>query len=369
MSFRFELRKTDGNARLGRMNLAHGSVDTPVFMAVGTQATVKGLTTVQLRDIGTPIILGNTYHLALRPGDELIAEMGGLHRFMNWDRPILTDSGGYQIFSLAHNLKIDDRGAVFRSHIDGSLLELTPERAMKIQENLGSDIAMCLDECPPFDADDGKRRDAVRRTLVWAERCRAVHGRADQALFGIVQGGLDIGLRAECAQRLCALDFPGYALGGFSVGETPQQMVTALQPTTALLPADKPRYLMGVGRPVDILEAVARGVDMFDCVLPTRNGRNASAFTSTGAIRLRNACHKRDPAPLESDCPCPVCRNHSRAYLHHLFLAGEMLGPILLSMHNLAYYHRLVGEIRQAIEAGCFAEFYRVSLARWGTTL
>jgi queuine tRNA-ribosyltransferase len=366
MTFRFEVLTTDGLARLGRLETPHGTVDTPVFMAVGTQATVKGLTPAQLEEAGVQMVLGNTYHLALRPGDELIAEMGGLHRFMGWERPILTDSGGFQVYSLAASRKIDDRAAVFRSHIDGALLELSPERAVRIQENLGADVAMCLDECPPFETPPEYRREAVRRTIHWAQRCRDAHRRPDQALFAIVQGGTDLELRAGCARALTALDFPGYALGGFSVGETPEQMMTALEPTTALLPADRPRYLMGVGRPEDLLAAVARGVDMFDCVLPTRNGRNASAFTSAGPLRLRNACHRRDPAPLESDCRCYTCRRFSRAYLHHLFLADEMLGPTLLSLHNVAFYSRLLAEARQAIRDRRFAEFCTVRLARWG---
>ena len=334
-------------------------------MAVGTQATVKGLTVDQLAAIGTQVVLGNTYHLALRPGDEVIAELGGLHRFMNWDRPILTDSGGFQIYSLASNLKIDDRGAFFRSHIDGRALELTPEDAVRIQENLGSDIAMCLDECPPFDATPEQHRAAVERTVHWAERCRAAHRRSDQAQFAIVQGGLDLNLRGDCASRLVALDFPGYALGGFSVGETTHQMVTALGPTAALLPKEKPRYLMGVGRPEDLLLAVERGIDLFDCVLPTRNGRNATAFTQAGTLKLRNATHKRDSAPLESGCPCPTCAAYPRAYLHHLFQAEEMLGPTLVSLHNLAYYNRLMTAIRVAIEAGRFAAFRDECIAGW----
>jgi queuine tRNA-ribosyltransferase len=362
MAFRFELLHTDGSARLGRLHTPHGTVETPVFMAVGTQATVKGLTPEQLESIGVSVVLGNTYHLALRPGDEVIAELGGLHRFMGWQRPILTDSGGYQIYSLAASRNIDDRAAVFRSHIDGALLELSPERAVRIQENLGSDIAMCLDECPPNDTEPEYWRQAVRRTIHWAERCRAAHTRQHQALFAIVQGGTDLGLREECARALVELDFPGYALGGFSVGETAEQMVTALAPAAAMLPADRLRYLMGVGRPKDILAAIARGIDMFDCVLPTRNGRNAMAFTRRGTLRLRNACHKRDQAPLESDCGCPTCRHFSRAYLHHLFLADEMLGPMLLSLHNLAYYVRLLSDIRQAIKEGRFATFVQSAL-------
>jgi queuine tRNA-ribosyltransferase len=369
MGLRFSVLQTDNSARLGRLETAHGCVDTPVFMAVGTQATVKGLTPAQLEEIGVQILLGNTYHLALRPGEEVIAALGGLHHFMGWKRPILTDSGGFQVYSLAASRKIDDQGAVFRSHIDGTLLELTPEKAMHIQQNLGSDIAMCLDECPPFETPPDYQREAVRRTIHWAERCRIAHHDAEQALFGIVQGGTNLELRATCAEALRQMDFPGYALGGFSVGETPQQMASALETVAALLPADKPRYLMGVGRAEDILHAVGCGIDMFDCVLPTRNGRNAMAFTAHGPVKLRNACHKRDPAPLESGCQCYTCRTFSRAYLHHLFLADEMLGPILLSLHNVAFYCRLMSELRQAIRDGCFREFCRVSLARWGVRL
>jgi queuine tRNA-ribosyltransferase len=366
MSIRFDLLSADGGARLGVLHTPHGPVDTPVFMPVGTQATVKGLTPQQLADAGARFVLGNTYHLALRPGDALIAELGGLHRFMAWDGPILTDSGGYQVYSLAPTRKITDRGAVFRSHIDGAELELTPERAVAIQENLGADVAMCLDECPPGDTPPDYLRVAVRRTVLWAERCRAAHRRPDQALFGIVQGGVDLDLRAECARALVALDFPGYALGGFSVGETPAQMASALAPCAALLPERKPRYLMGVGRPEDVLAGIAAGIDLFDCVLPTRNGRNAMAFTDGGPLRLRNACHRRDPAPLESGCPCYACRHFSRAYLHHLFLAQEMLGPTLLSLHNVAFYCRLMAEARRAIAEGRFAAFRAVRLARWG---
>jgi queuine tRNA-ribosyltransferase len=369
MAIRFEVLQTDGGARRGRLHTPHGTVQTPAFMAVGTQATVKGLTPAQLEAAGVQVVLGNTYHLALRPGDEVIAELGGLHRFMGWDRPILTDSGGFQVYSLAASRKVDDRGAVFRSHIDGALLELTPERAVRIQENLGADIAMCLDECPPAGTPAEYRREAVQRTVHWAGRCREAHRRPDQALFAIVQGGTDLDLRAECARALVALDFPGYALGGFSVGETPAQMLAALGPTAALLPADRPRYLMGVGRPQDLLHAVRCGVDLFDCVLPTRNGRNASAFTAAGVVKVRNAQHRRDPAPLESDCPCYTCRTFSRAYLHHLFQADEMLGPTLLSLHNVAFYGRLLAEVRQAVGEGRLAELCAVSLARWGEGL
>jgi queuine tRNA-ribosyltransferase len=366
MSIRFKLLATDGAARRGWLQTAHGVIQTPVFMPVGTQATVKGLTPDQLRAAGAQIVLGNTYHLALRPGADVIAELGGLHRFMGWDGPILTDSGGFQIYSLAPTRKIDDHAALFRSHLDGTLVELTPERAVSIQEDLGSDIAMCLDECPPYGTAPDYLRVAVERTIRWAERCRAAHKRSDQALFAIVQGGTDLELRSRCARELMALDFPGYALGGFSVGETETQMHAALAPTAALLPTDRPRYLMGVGTPRDLLLGIRAGIDMFDCVLPTRNGRNGSAFTKEGEVRLRNACHKRDPRPLESDCPCYVCRHFSRAYLHHLFLAKEMLGPTLLSLHNVAFYCRLMAEARQAIEERRFDDFTAVRLVRWG---
>jgi queuine tRNA-ribosyltransferase len=361
----FQLVHQDGAARVGILRTPHGLVDTPVFMPVGTQATVKGLLPEQLEEVGARIILGNTYHLTLRPGDELIAEMGGLRRFMSWQGPILTDSGGFQVYSLALTRKISDHAAVFQSHIDGSKLELTPERAVAIQENLGSDIAMCLDECPPHGATLETMREAVRRTIHWAERCRACKRRTDQALFGIVQGGTDVALRQECAESLIRLDFPGYALGGFSVGENADLMVAALGPSAAFLPRNRPRYLMGVGRPEDIVRAVGCGIDMFDCVLPTRNGRNALAFTMDGPLRMRNAKFKRDSGPIESGCSCYACRRYTRAYIHHLFIAGEMLGPSLLSLHNVAFYCRLMLEIRRAIRAKRYDEYAAVRLARW----
>jgi queuine tRNA-ribosyltransferase len=363
--FSFSLQHRDGEARAGQIATPHGAIETPVFMPVGTQATVKGLTPRMLRETGAQIILGNTYHLALRPGDELIAALGGLHKFMAWDGPILTDSGGFQLFSLATQVKITDHGAKFRSHIDGSPLELTPERAVEIQQNLGSDIAMVLDECPPAGGGPAVIRTAVTRSIRWAERCQKHHTRADQALFAIVQGGTDLALREVCARELAAMDFPGYALGGFSVGEGPAAMHAALPHCAALLPTNKPRYLMGVGRPEDLLVGVAAGIDMFDCVMPTRNGRNALAFTDAGAIRLRNAVHRRDPAPVESGCPCYCCANFSRAYLHHLFAADEMLGPTLLSLHNVSFYLRLMVGARRAIAAGTFAAWAAERLARW----
>lgn len=362
---KFSIQQTEGRARRGQLILAHGLVETPIFMPVGTQATVKGLTPQMVRDVGAQIILSNTYHLALRPGDEIIAEQGGLHRFMGWDRPILTDSGGYQVFSLADIRNINDQGVRFRSHIDGTILDLTPERAVKIQENLGSDIAMVLDECPPADASDQTRREAVRRSILWAERCRQAHTRTDQVQFAITQGGLDVGLRKECAAALVAMDFPGYALGGFSVGESPEAMHAVLPECADTLPMEKPRYLMGVGRPEDLLVGIASGIDMFDCVMPTRNGRNATAFTDRGMLHLRNAIHKRDSQPVESGCPCYCCANFSRAYLHHLFRSKEMLGPILLSLHNISYYLRLMEGARKALEQGRFAQFHQERLARW----
>jgi queuine tRNA-ribosyltransferase len=365
MAISFTLQARDGPARAGLLTTPHGPVETPAFMPVGTQGTVKGLTPEMVRAAGARIILGNTYHLALRPGDELIRDLGGLHKFMHWDGPILTDSGGFQVFSLASQVKITDAGASFRSHVDGTPLELTPERAVEIQENLGSDIAMVLDECPPAQSGPEVMRAAVRRSVLWAERCRRHHRRADQALFAIVQGGLDVSLRAECARELVAMDFPGYALGGFSVGEAPEQMHDALPACAALLPVEKPRYLMGVGRPEDLLAGVAAGIDLFDCVMPTRNGRNALAFTADGPVRLRNARHRRDPAPVESGCDCYCCANYSRAYLHHLFAADEMLGPTLLSLHNVAFYLRLMRDARAAIGDGAFAAFRAGRLARW----
>ena len=334
-------------------------------MPVGTLATVKGLTPEQLQQAGAQMVLANTYHLALRPGPDVVAELGGLHRFMCWDGPILTDSGGFQVFSLAPMRKIDDDKVVFRSHIDGSLLQLSPAQAVRIQEQLGADCIMCLDECPPHDAPVEKMRSAVDRTTLWAARCRDAQQRTDQALFGILQGGTDRGLREHSAEGLLPLDFPGYAIGGLSVGEAPTDMYATLDFTVPMLPGDRPRYLMGVGRPVDILEGVLRGLDLFDCVMPTRNGRNATAFTSTGTLKLRNLKHRTDPQPLDAECDCPVCHRFSRAYLRHLFIAGEMLGPILLSWHNIAYYQQMLKKLRLAIVEGRAAEFRAAQLAGW----
>ncbi len=359
-------RDAASRARCGRIRTWHGHVETPIFMPVGTQATVKGLLPDQLRAAGARVLLANTYHLALRPGAETVAALGGLHRMMAWDGAILTDSGGFQIFSLAERVKITDDAATFQSHIDGRLIELTPERAIQIQEQLGADVIMCLDECPTSVGDRAVLQSAVARTSRWAARCKAAHSRADQALFGIVQGGVDLDLRAESATALREIDFPGYAIGGLSVGESHDEMLTVLDATVPLLPDNRPHYLMGVGRPQDIIEAVARGVDMFDCVLPTRNGRNAMAFTADGPIKLRNAAHERSTEPIERGCPCTACTQFSRGTIRHLFQAGEMLGPILLSLHNVAFYLRLMAEIRAAIVAGRFADYRRDTLARLG---
>jgi queuine tRNA-ribosyltransferase len=355
---RFTTLARDGasSARVGRLETPRGTVETPAFMPVGTQATVKGLTPDQVRETGTQMLLANTYHLALRPGEETVAALGGLHSFMGWDGPILTDSGGFQVFSLADRNKITDHGVAFRSHLDGRLLELTPERAVAIQEALGADVAMCLDHCPALPADREEIARAVDRTIAWAQRCKQVHSRLDQSLFGIVQGGAHADLRSRCAEALVGLDFDGYAVGGVSVGESREEVRLALDVTTHLLPADRPRYLMGVGRPQDILNAVATGIDLFDCVMPTRNGRNATCFSDKGLIKLRNAVHRHDRRPIEDGCPCLACRRFSRAYIRHLFLAKEMLGPILASIHNLTYLHRLTRSIREAIESGRFVQ-------------
>ena len=370
-AFRYSLDHADRDtqARVGRWHTPHGTIETPAFMPVGTMGSVKGLTPDQLRQAGVEMVLANTYHLALRPGPDIVAELGGLHRFMGWDGPLLTDSGGFQVFSLAKLTRLDEQQVVFRSHIDGTLLELSPERAVQIQEQLGADCIMCLDECPPHDVPEERLRAAVDRTTRWAVRCRDAQQRSDQALFGIVQGGTNRALRERSAEGLLPLEFPGYAVGGLSVGEIPEQMYATLDWTIPLLPADKPRYLMGVGRPIDLVEAVLRGVDLFDCVLPTRNGRNGMAFTHGGRVRLRNQIYQRDDRPLDPLCSCPVCRQFSRAYLRHLFLVNEMLGPILLSWHNLAYFQGLLSGLRQAIHEDRAGEFRTVQLAGWGNSL
>lgn len=324
-------------------------------MPVGTQGTIKGVDPGRLLETGAQMVLANTYHLALRPGEQTVAALGGLHAFMQWDGPILTDSGGFQVFSLADRLTVNEEGVRFRSHIDGALIEITPERSIAIQKALGSDVAMVFDHVVALPNSRDVIADAMRRSVRWAARCKAVAARRDQALFAIVQGGLDAELRAESATSLVELDFIGYAIGGLSVGETPAEMYAAIDVTAPYLPRDRPRYLMGVGRPIDLLEAIGRGVDLFDCVMPTRNGRNALAFTDAGPVRLRNQQYALDREPLDVTCPCPACR-HSRGYLRHLFQAKEMLGPMLVSIHNLTYYQRLLAAARRAIAEGRFGE-------------
>jgi queuine tRNA-ribosyltransferase len=365
--FGFRLSATDGAARLGEISTAHGTVRTPAFMPVGTQATVKAVHLQAVRATGADIILGNTYHLMLRPGAERIAALGGLHKFMNWPYPILTDSGGFQVMSLASLRKLDENGVTFRSHIDGAMVALSPERAIEVQNLLGADIVMQLDECLKLPATRSEIERAMRLSLRWAERCkRAFEGAAPgRALFGIVQGGDDAALRIENARALVDIGFPGYAIGGLAVGEPQDVMLRIVEETAPSLPADKPRYLMGVGTPEDLIEAVARGIDMFDCVMPTRNGRHGLAFTRYGAINLRNARHAADPRPLDEESPCEAARTHSRAYLHHLTRANEMLGQMLLSEINLAYYQELMAGTRGAIGEGRFAEFRLATQAVW----
>jgi queuine tRNA-ribosyltransferase len=357
---RYEPIATDPatHARRGRVHTPHGSYETPAFMPVGTQGTVKGILPDHLAGTGAQIILGNTYHLMLRPGEQTVAALGDLHRFMAWDGPILTDSGGFQVFSLGDINRIDDEGVTFKSHLDGSTIRLTPERSIAVQNDLGADIIMQFDQCPHGQAPAEVQRAAVERTLRWAEQCLLAHRRpADQGLFGIVQGGTDLSLRARCADRLIELDLPGYAIGGLAVGEGFEAMKAVLAATTPRLPASKPRYLMGVGFPRDIVAAVASGIDQFDCVMPTRNGRNAYAFTAAGAIRLRNAKFSQDRGPIEPGCDCYACRTYPRGAIRHFFFAGEMLGPMLVSLHNLRFYQRLMSDIRRAIERGEFGAF------------
>jgi len=368
MTFSFRLLATDGPARSGELNTPHGIVRTPAFMPVGTQATVKGLAPETVRATGADILLGNTYHLMLRPGAERIAGLGGLHRFMNWPHAILTDSGGFQVMSLSGLRTIDEDCVTFRSHLDGAMVELSPERAIEIQALLGSDIAMQLDECVRLPAERAELERAMQLSLRWAERSKLAfenHGHQGHALFGIVQGGDDAALRTESARRLVDIGFNGYAIGGLAVGEAPEVMRTTVGEVAPMLPADGPRYLMGVGMPQDLLDAVARGIDMFDCVLPTRNGRHGVAFTRYGAINLKNARHAEDPRPLDEESPHAATARYSRAYLHHLAKSGEMLGGMLLSEINLAYYQQLLADARAAIASRHFGEFHAAAIERW----
>ena len=365
LGFAFTVEATDGAARAGTLTTPHGTVPTPLFMPVATAATVKGVDIGRVAETGAGVILANTYHLHLRPGEAVVEQGGGLAKFMGWSGPTLTDSGGFQVFSLAEQVKVTEDGAVFRSHLDGAQVNLTPESAIGIQERIGADIAMQLDHVVALPADRATVAAAMRRSLRWAERSLAARRRPEQAVFGIVQGGLEADLRRESAEALVALGFPGYAVGGLSVGEGPEAMQAALGATMPWLPTDRPRYLMGVGQPQDIVMAVAAGIDMFDCVLPTRCGRTALAYTFAGPVKLKNARHAAEQGPLEEGCPCIACR-HSRSYLRHLFQAGEMLGPVLTSIHNLTFYQRLVARLRAAIVAGRFAETARAVAAVWG---
>src|SRR5689334_3025968 len=361
----FELLKTDASSkgRVGRLTTTHGVVDTPVFMSVGTQGSVKALDPRELREMGTQIILGNTYHLNIRPGLEIIGAAGGLHRFINWPGPILTDSGGFQVFSLATIRKIQAHGVEFRSHMDGALLFLGPKEAMGIQRELGSDIAMVFDDCPPHTSTPRELRAAVERTLRWAAECREQPRAPGQMVFGIAQGGTNAALREECARALVALKFDGYAVGGVSVGEPEPEMLRAIEMTEPFLPIDRPRYAMGLGTPAQLVELVARGVDMFDCVLPTRVARNGTAFTAKGTVSIKAGFNKADWRPIEENCQCFACRNFSRAYLRHLLNVGEILGLRMLSVHNSYMFLKLMADIRAHLAAGTFAQFRREFVA------
>lgn len=364
--FEFRLLHVDphSQARAGTFSTPHGDIPLPAFAPVGTQAAVKAVSPHELRDLGALLILGNTYHLYLRPGADLIAQLGGLHRFMGWDGPILTDSGGFQVFSLAGLRRVDDDGVTFRSHLDGTEHRFTPERAIAIQEQLGADIVMAFDECAePYDR--AYSETALARTHAWAGRCRAAQTRSDQALFGIVQGGVFADLRRESARTLAGLDFPGYAIGGLSVGETKEEMHAMLEVTTPLLPADKPRYLMGVGSPEDLFEGVARGVDLFDCVLPTRIARNGAVLTRRGRLNMRNARYADDPRPIEEGCACYTCRHFSRAYVRHLIKAKEIFGLRLTTLHNLHFMLETMRQIRASILDGSFVALKKEFLADW----
>lgn len=361
---RFELAAADGLARLGRLFTAHGVIDTPAFMPVGTAATVKAMTPDAVALTGAQVVLCNTYHLMLRPGAEAISNLGGLHKFMNWPGPILTDSGGFQVMSLSKLCKMSEKGVVFQSHLDGSRQELTPERAIEIQRLLCADISMVLDECTPFPATEEQAEKSMELSMRWALRSKQAfqerqegHGQEGHGLFGIVQGGVFDELRRRSAAALCDIGFDGYAIGGLAVGEGQATMLKVLAATTLVLPSGKPRYLMGVGKPDDLVSAVALGVDMFDCVIPTRSGRTSQAFTRQGALNLRNAKHAADPNPMDDRCSCPACAGYSRAYLHHLVKAGEILGAMLLTWHNLHYYQDLMKDMRAAIKAGVFSAF------------
>lgn len=365
MDFDITAQDAGSAARAGRLKLRSGTVATPAFMPVGSRGSVRGVTTPQLRECGVQMLLANAYHLALRPGAECVAEVGGLHAFMGWDGPLLTDSGGYQVFSLAAHRHVSDEGVRFRSPVDGAELFLGPRECMDIQGLLGADVAMVLDQCPPYPCSRSLAETAVERTLRWSAACKQFHNREDQALFGIAQGSVFDELREQSARRTVEIGFDGYAVGGVSVGEEEHLRRRAVSVTAPLLPADRPRYLMGVGFPVDVLAAVADGIDLFDCVAPTRMGRNATAFTPQGRLRLRNSGLKDDPRPVQDGCACLCCRLYSRAFLNHLFRVGEMLGPVLLSIHNLTFYSRLMADTRDAIARSRFTQFREGFVSRY----
>ncbi len=365
----FKLLATDGIARRGELTLQHGTVQTPAFMPVGTYGTVKGMFPSDIKNIGAEIILGNTFHLWLRPTTEVVKQFGGLHQFINWDKPILTDSGGFQVFSLGALRKISEEGVKFQSPVDGSKVFLTPEISMQIQRDLNSDIVMIFDECTPYPATEQEARTSMELSLRWAARCKVAHEGNPNALFGIVQGGMFENLRDVSLAGLTEIGFDGYAIGGLSVGEPKEEMLKILDHVPTKLPQDKPRYLMGVGKPEDIVEAVRRGVDMFDCVMPTRNARNGHYFVTDGVVRIRNSQYKTDQSPIDPHCDCYACQNFSRAYLHHLDKCGEMLGAMLGTLHNLRYYQRLMAGLRTAIEQGQLAEFVSDFYARRGLTV
>ncbi len=370
-SIDYKVIKTDRDsaARLGSLTTPHGRIDTPIFMPVGTQGTVKAMTPEELREVGAQIILANTYHLYIRPGHEVVGRLGGLHSFMHWDGPILTDSGGFQVFSLGELRKISEEGVKFQSHLDGSYHFISPEGAIAIQESLGADIIMCFDECPPYPAEYDYVRRSAALTSRWAERCKKAQRRDDQALFGIVQGGMHKDLRERSAAELVALEFDGYALGGLSVGEERGMMYEIISHSAPFLPAHKPRYVMGIGTPEDLIEGINAGVDMFDCVMPTRNARNGMLFTESGSINIKNAAYAEDRLPIDEDCSCYVCGNYSRAYLRHLYRSGEILASRLNTWHNLHYYLSLMGHVRDAIARGEFAQFRRDFYTRRNNTI
>jgi queuine tRNA-ribosyltransferase len=360
---KFELLAAEGAARRGRLTFGRGAVETPAFMPVGTYGTVKAVTPDEVRGSGAQILLGNTFHLMLRPGEVLIRELGGLHRFMNWSGPILTDSGGFQVWSLKEMRKLTEEGVHFTSPVHGDRVFLSPERSIEVQQALGADVIMQFDECTPHPATESEARESMELSARWAARCKATHGDHPSALFGIVQGGMLAALRRESLQRLTEIGFDGYALGGLSVGESEEERLHVLDAIGSGMPRETPRYLMGVGTPRDLVQAVGRGLDMFDCVMPTRNARNAHLFTSEGVVRLRNARYRTDPKPLDPACDCPACRGYSRAYLHHLDKCNEILGSRLNTLHNLHYYQRLMRRMREAIDAGAFAKWSAEFLA------